>query len=161
MRRHLVHLTDHFRQAAEQYSEELSIVQLGTGQPSPVHLSPVQPSPRRASTRPSRPVPDPAQAEARACRDIRKHIAWYLKGYPVGQNIRSGLATVKSLAEFDQLVSQLDGDQPYPGVVAEAQRGRGGSQQQVSLPEGWLNSRELAGGDARLVREAELAVSGG
>ena len=31
--------------------------------------------------------------EDRGCRDIRKHVAWYFKGYPVGGDDAGGLAT--------------------------------------------------------------------
>src|SRR3954453_24098820 len=47
-------------------------------------------------------------AEHRACRDIRKHIAWYLKGYHVGSQSRAQLALVDSLAGFDALGGRLD-----------------------------------------------------
>lgn len=104
---------------------------------------------------------DPAEAETRACRDIRKHIAWYLKGYRVGQEVRAGLATVPDLATFDALVARLDAADPYPGEPAEGPRGRTGSARRVSVPDGWLDSRELDDGAAAQVREAELSVSGG
>ena len=39
--------------------------------------------------------------EERACRDIRKHIAWYLKGFPAGSTIRNSLALVDSMAALD------------------------------------------------------------
>ena len=45
----------------------------------------------------------PGDAEHRACRDIRKHIAWYLKGYQVGSQARAQLALVESLAGFDAI----------------------------------------------------------
>ena len=35
-----------------------------------------------------------------ACRDIRKHVAWYLKGYPAGHDARAALGMVESLAEL-------------------------------------------------------------
>ena len=104
---------------------------------------------------------DPARAADRACREIRKHIAWYLKGYPVGHDVRTGLATVTSLAEFDRLTGTLDPDQPYPGEAAEGPRGRAGSPRAVSLPEGWLASRELDGDALATLVAAELSVSGG
>ena len=66
----------------------------------------------------------PADAERRACRDIRKHMAWYLKGYVVGSETRAALGLVESLAGFDALVAELDADQPYPGAPAEGPRGR-------------------------------------
>src|SRR5690606_13501454 len=37
------------------------------------------------------------ESEERGCRDIRKHVAWYFKGYPVGGDLRARLATVESL----------------------------------------------------------------
>ena len=40
--------------------------------------------------------------EDRGCRDIRKHIAWYLKGFPAGGSVRSSLALVDSLAYPEQ-----------------------------------------------------------
>ena len=33
--------------------------------------------------------------------DFRKHVAWYLKGFPVGGDVRRGLAMSSSLAELD------------------------------------------------------------
>ena len=99
--------------------------------------------------------------ELKACRDIRKHIAWYLKGFRVGQPLRAGLALVESLAALDHLLAQLDLTQPWPGDPAEGQRGRAGSPQRVALPEGWLDSRVLEGPAAQMIREAELSVSGG
>jgi hypothetical protein len=101
------------------------------------------------------------EAEVRASRDIRKHIAWYLKGYPVGQEVRAGLATVPDLAGFDALVARLDAAEPYPGEPAEGPRGRTGSARRVSVPDGWLDSRELDDVAAADVRQAELSVSGG
>nr|WP_233153560.1 tRNA dihydrouridine synthase DusB [Kineosporia sp. R_H_3] len=103
----------------------------------------------------------PELAELRACRDIRKHVAWYLKGYSVGQEARAGLALVDSLAAFDALAASLDGIQPYPGDVAEGPRGRSGSARKVTLPEGWLDSRDLDDLAAADILHAELSVSGG
>jgi nifR3 family TIM-barrel protein len=103
----------------------------------------------------------PGDAEHRACRDIRKHIAWYLKGYQVGSQARAQLALVESLAGFDALVEQLDGAQPYPGAPAEGPRGRAGTPRSVALPDGWLDSRELDLAGVAELHEAELSVSGG
>src|SRR5690606_4893431 len=50
--------------------------------------------------------------ETRACRDIRKHVAWYFKGYAVGGELRAALAQSSSLAEIDELLGRLDPDQP-------------------------------------------------
>jgi len=99
--------------------------------------------------------------EGRACRDIRKHVAWYFKGYAVGGELRAALATSRTLDEIDELLSHLDYDQPYPGTGAEGQRGRAGTPKNPSLPYGWLDSRELQQTQRAELTEAELSVSGG
>jgi tRNA-dihydrouridine synthase len=99
--------------------------------------------------------------EDHACRDIRKHVAWYFKGYPVGGDLRASLATVESLQQMDDLLGMLDWEQPYPGEAAEGPRGRAGTPKRPSLPDGWLLSRELADTHRAELAEAELSHSGG
>ncbi|CAB4611969.1 unannotated protein [freshwater metagenome] len=99
--------------------------------------------------------------EAHACRDIRKHVAWYFKGYPVGGEFRAALAQVQSLAHMDEILATLDFDAPYPGDEAEGPRGRLGSAKVCSLPENWLNSRTLDSKASKDLLEAEIGVSGG
>jgi nifR3 family TIM-barrel protein len=99
--------------------------------------------------------------EDRACRDIRKHVAWYFKGYSVGGELRASLATVQTLAMLDDLLAQLDWTQPYPGPDAEGQRGRAGTPKNPALPDRWLDSRELQETDRGELTEAELHHSGG
>jgi nifR3 family TIM-barrel protein len=78
------------------------------------------------------------ESEGRAMRDLRKHMAWYLKGFSVPRELRSRFGMVASLGELDFLLSQLE-DQPYPTGVADTPRGRTSHGRPVSLPEGWLN----------------------
>ena len=99
--------------------------------------------------------------EAKACRDIRKHIAWYLKGFRAGSQVRHQLALVQDLASLDELLAQLPAQDPWPGDPAEGQRGRAGSPRHVVLPERWLDSRDLDAEQAQAVAQAELSVSGG
>ncbi|WP_396126401.1 tRNA dihydrouridine synthase DusB [Cellulomonas sp. NS3] len=99
--------------------------------------------------------------ESKALREMRKHMAWYLKGYVVGGELRAKLGLVSTLAELDDRLGALDLDQPYPGEAAEGQRGRAGSPKRPTLPEGWLASRELSDDFRRALHEAELSVSGG
>jgi len=99
--------------------------------------------------------------EGRGCRDLRKHVAWYFKGYSVGGEIRAALATSSSLDEIDEILTRLDLEQPYPGADAEGQRGRAGTPKQPTLPYGWLDSRELNETHRAEVAEAELHHSGG
>jgi nifR3 family TIM-barrel protein len=99
--------------------------------------------------------------EGRGCRDIRKHIAWYFKGFAVGGELRHRLALVDSLTALDDLVADLDLDQPWPGAAAEGQRGRAGSSRVVALPDRWLESRGLDEAQRARVALAEESISGG
>ncbi|WP_231599683.1 MULTISPECIES: tRNA dihydrouridine synthase DusB [unclassified Salinibacterium] len=99
--------------------------------------------------------------EDRACRDIRKHVAWYFKGYAVGGELRAAMATVHDLAQLDELLAQLNWSQQYPGADAEGQRGRAGTPKKPSLPQGWLDSRELHETHRSELNQAELSTSGG
>jgi nifR3 family TIM-barrel protein len=99
--------------------------------------------------------------EAKGCRDIRKHIAWYTKGFRVGGGLRHQLALVDTLADLDRLVDTLDLDQPWPAEGADGQRGRAGSPRVVALPDRWLESRELDEAQEASIAQAELDVSGG
>jgi len=99
--------------------------------------------------------------EPRALRELRKHMAWYFKGYMVGGVLRAQLGLVESLTHLDELLARLDLAQPYPGVGAEGQRGRAGSPKRPVVPDGWLDSRELDDTFRRALHEAELSISGG
>lgn len=99
--------------------------------------------------------------ENHACRDIRKHVAWYFKGYPVGHEVRASLSMVSSLTEMDDVLATLDGSLPYPGVEAEGPRGRAGSPKRPALPERWLDSHDLGLPERAELIGAELHHSGG
>ena len=99
--------------------------------------------------------------EGRALRDLRKHVAWYFKGYPVGGQMRHRLATMESLADLDAKLSELAWDSPYPGAAVEGPRGRAGSPKRAMVPEGWMDSRDVAADHAERLHEAELDTSGG
>jgi nifR3 family TIM-barrel protein len=94
--------------------------------------------------------------EDKGMRDIRKHVAWYMHGFPAGADLRRALALVKTLAELDDLLSRLDPDVPFPRA-AEGPRGRQGSPGSVSLPEGWLNDPD----DCTVPAGADVMNSGG
>lgn len=97
----------------------------------------------------------------RGLRELRKHMAWYLKGYVVGGELRARLGLVSTMVELDDTLAELDLAQPYPGAGAEGPRGRAGSPKRPVLPERWLDSRELDEGFRQALAEAELSVSGG
>jgi nifR3 family TIM-barrel protein len=99
--------------------------------------------------------------EGKALRDIRKHVAWYFKGYMVGGDLRAALAAVPTLEVLRGLLDQLDPTAPYPGADAEGPRGRAGTPKRPALPDGWLNSRDLDENHKAMIAAAELDVSGG
>lgn len=94
--------------------------------------------------------------EDKGMRDIRKHIGWYLHGFPAGSELRRALAMVKTLGELDSLLSQLDATVPFPDA-ASGPRGRQGSPARVALPEGWLTDPD----DCNVPAGADLMHSGG
>jgi nifR3 family TIM-barrel protein len=96
------------------------------------------------------------QGELHGCTDFRKHVAWYLKGFSVGSDVRRALAMVSGLDELAELLAGIP-DQPYPEAVLGAPRGRTTPPRPVSLPEGWLADRD----DPRPPAGAELLVGGG
>jgi nifR3 family TIM-barrel protein len=94
--------------------------------------------------------------EDKGMRDIRKHIAWYLHGFPAGADLRRSLALVKTLSELEALLGRLDPDVPFP-TAAMGPRGRQGSPASVALPEGWLTDPD----DCTVPDGAEVMHSGG
>jgi nifR3 family TIM-barrel protein len=89
-------------------------------------------------------------------RDVRKHIAWYLKGFPVGPELRRSLGMVESIDHLDELLSGLDPDEPFP-ADADGPRGRQGSPGRVVLPEHWLDDPD----DPSIPFGADVEHSGG
>lgn len=95
--------------------------------------------------------------ERQGVTDFRKHVAWYLKGFPVGSDLRRAMASASSLSELDGLLRRLDVRIPFPRTVLGQPRGRTNSPARVQLPYGWLDDR-----DGTLVPAgAELDHSGG
>lgn len=94
--------------------------------------------------------------EDKGMRDLRKHIAWYLRGFPAGSALRRALALVKTLDELDFLLGRLDADVPFP-AAATGPRGRQGSPARVALPDSWLTDRD----DCTVPAGADIMHSGG
>ncbi|KRF04990.1 tRNA-dihydrouridine synthase [Arthrobacter sp. Soil782] len=99
--------------------------------------------------------------EMMALRDIRKHMAWYFKGYVVGGELRAALAAVPTLEVLRGLLDQLDRTSPYPRTDAEGPRGRAGSPKRTSLPDKWLEARRLNPEQQADIAAAEVDISGG
>jgi len=95
--------------------------------------------------------------DERGVVDFRKHVAWYLKGFSVGAELRRALAMSSNLPELRSLLDQLDLDQPFPTEVLGQPRGRTTGTKKVTLPEGWLSDRE----SLQVPFGAEIENSGG
>jgi nifR3 family TIM-barrel protein len=94
--------------------------------------------------------------EDKGMRDIRKHIGWYLHGFPAGSQLRRALAMVTTRDELDRLLDKLDATAPFPDA-ASGPRGRQGSPSRVALPDGWLADRN----DCTVPVGADVMHSGG
>ncbi|OKK07958.1 tRNA-dihydrouridine synthase [Streptomyces sp. CB03234] len=95
--------------------------------------------------------------ETRGVIDFRKHVAWYLKGFAVGSEMRKRLAVTSSLDELRAQLSALDLDQAWP-VGADGPRGRTSGNNRVVLPDGWLKDPYDC---SAIGADAELDTSGG
>ena len=112
---------------------------------------------RETSTRAELLVAD--QGEERGCKEFRKHVSWYLKGFRAGGELRHSLALVDSLATLDELLARLDPDEAFPVGELGRPRGRQGApRRSVALPEGWLAARDNV---VQVVREEAAETSGG
>lgn len=88
--------------------------------------------------------------EERGCKEFRKHVTWYLKGFAAGGQMRRSLGLVATLADLDRLLADLDPSEPFPVSELGAPRGRQGSpRSRVVLPEGWLDDADGAGSHLR------------
>ena len=94
--------------------------------------------------------------EEHACRDIRKHTGWYLRGFPVGGEFRKSLAQVSSLAELKERLAPI-ADSEEKAQHADDARGRQGSAGKIALPERWLDDPE----DDTVPEGAEIENNGG
>jgi nifR3 family TIM-barrel protein len=96
-----------------------------------------------------------------AVRDVRKHVGWYLQGYPVGGAARRRLTAQATIADLDAELDRLaasDPDMTVPPGADALPRGKTSGPIAVTLPEGWLASAD----DPSPVVADELdAVSGG
>ena len=78
-----------------------------------------------------------------AVHDLRKHVAWYLKGFPVGGGTRAAFMKCESVADVEAEVAKFDPAVEFPMAIADKPRGRVRYAKKVQLPYNWLESREL------------------
>jgi nifR3 family TIM-barrel protein len=105
---------------------------------------------------------DDSSGTSRGVRDFRKHVSWYLTGYPVGGEVRHRLATADSIVAFDAILDEMLERNGADMTVVEGgeslRRGKTSGPIQVSLPEGFrgcLDDMTVPDDDS------VMAVSGG
>ena len=91
-------------------------------------------------------------------RDFRKHTAWYVKGYPVGAEMRRQLAQITSIDQLAGLLHSIDPSIPLPDDARRMPRGHTSGPRPVSLPDGWLDQPDVM---PPVRPDAEALVSGG
>ena len=79
--------------------------------------------------------------ERMAVHDLRKHIAWYLKGFPVGGGTRKSFMECESIDDVQRNIDALDSSLKLPEQILDTPRGRVRFAKKVHLPYGWLDSR--------------------
>jgi nifR3 family TIM-barrel protein len=105
---------------------------------------------------------DDSSGTSRGVRDFRKHVSWYLTGYPVGGEVRHRLATADSIVAFDAILDEMLERNGADMTVVEGgeslRRGKTSGPIKVSLPEGFrgcLDDMTVPDDDS------EMAISGG
>lgn len=69
---------------------------------------------------------------------MRKHLSWYLKGYPVGSQLRRAASSVTTTEDVERLLSGLDPSAPAPEGAAGFNRSHSNPLRKVALPDRWL-----------------------
>lgn len=94
--------------------------------------------------------------ERPAIRAFRRHSTWYTKGFRNSAALRQRMMQVNTLEELHRAVDDADRSQQFPPDAMRVPRGKSSGVQQVSLPDGYLETRYDT-----TVPEAEDASDGG
>ena len=95
--------------------------------------------------------------EVAAVRRLRKHLRWYLQGYPVGADSRRAAGLVDSAAAVEALVAGLDPATEILPEAVTAPRGRTDAMSRLVLPHGWCEAPD----SFAAVEDPLVALSGG
>lgn len=91
-------------------------------------------------------------------KDIRKHVGWYLQGYPVGPAIRRRLVQADTLDAFEAVIGELDPSVELPPDALGLPRGHQHGPRPVTVPDGFWADRDSP---APLGAGADTYTSGG
>jgi nifR3 family TIM-barrel protein len=98
------------------------------------------------------------QGERRAITAFRRHCTWYTKGFRGSARLRDRFMSIATLADLDAVLLEIDAGEPFPAHAMRVPRGKRAGTQTVSLPHGYLESRNDA---TPPEAAAEDAFSGG
>ena len=80
--------------------------------------------------------------EQMAVHDLRKHIAWYLKGFPVGGSTRRAFMECENLEDVRAEIGKLDPNICFPERWSTSQGGACASQRKcICLTDGWNHGK--------------------
>ena len=96
--------------------------------------------------------------ESVGVRDLRKHVGWYLQGYPVGPAARRRLVESETLEQFNDRLDALDPAITLPSASVGLPRGHQHGPRSVTVPDGFWADRD---DPTPLGRAADLLTSGG
>ena len=91
-------------------------------------------------------------------KDIRKHVGWYLQGYPVGPDVRRRLVLAEDLAAFEAVLDEIDPAIELPVDAVGLPRGHQHGPKPITVPEGFWDDRDSP---ALLGSGADAYTSGG
>jgi nifR3 family TIM-barrel protein len=75
-------------------------------------------------------------------RQFRKWGSWYTKGFRGSARVREALVRVETIEQLEAAVRRLDLSEPFPREALRVNRGKGGAEQRVVLPEGYLEDMD-------------------
>ena len=80
--------------------------------------------------------------ESVGVRDLRKHVGWYLQGYPVGPAVRRRLVQADTVEQFEAILDELDPSIELPPGALGLPRGHQHGPKPVTVPAGFWTDRD-------------------
>ncbi len=100
---------------------------------------------------------DGEEGEDATIRRFRKHLRWYLQGYPTGPELHRRAGLARTAKDVRAILDDLDPDLRVVPGAERAPRGRSGPIGRLVLPDGWCEDPDA---EPRIAEPA-IATSGG
>ncbi len=79
--------------------------------------------------------------EDRGIKMMRRFATWYTKSFVGSAALRSKLTVIRTRAELESILAEIDRSTPFPISGLRVRRGKSSGRQRVILPEGYLQDR--------------------